>query len=303
MEEGIPRVIVVGAASRDLAPDDRRGWRLGGGVSYGALALARLGIPTGAVIGVDAAAATATELDLLRLAGVDLRLVPLAQGPVFENVETPDGRVQRSAGPSDPLPSDAVPDAWRGAAGWMFAPVAGELAETWAEVPDGASLVALGWQGLLRELPADGRVLRREPGPSAIARRADLVSLSRDDVAADLPLAALTALLRPGATLTVTRGADGGIAMTAAPEGPGDLRAWPALPPDRLVDPTGAGDVFLATLLAARLDPRLVGERPGHGHELHLAAAASSLLCEGVGLLGVPERGAVARRMARSLSS
>ena len=56
-----PRVEVVhvGSACRDLAPDDPRGWRLGGGVTYAALTTARLGLRTAAIIGVDATAATA----------------------------------------------------------------------------------------------------------------------------------------------------------------------------------------------------------------------------------------------------
>ena len=44
-----PQVVVIGAASRDLVDDDPRGWRLGGGVSYSALALARLGLPVRAL--------------------------------------------------------------------------------------------------------------------------------------------------------------------------------------------------------------------------------------------------------------
>src|SRR4051794_36337976 len=87
-----PRIVVVGAAARDEAPNDPRGWRLGGGVSYSALTTARLGIPTAAIVGVDAQAARAGELDLLRLAGVDVRLVPLEHGPVFVNIERPQGR-------------------------------------------------------------------------------------------------------------------------------------------------------------------------------------------------------------------
>ena len=46
-------MLVVGAACRDITEDDPRGWRLGGGVSYSALTVARLGVPTRAVIGVD----------------------------------------------------------------------------------------------------------------------------------------------------------------------------------------------------------------------------------------------------------
>ncbi len=39
-----PDVVVVGSACRDLVEDDPRGWRLGGGASYSALAFARLGL-------------------------------------------------------------------------------------------------------------------------------------------------------------------------------------------------------------------------------------------------------------------
>ena len=108
---------MVGAASRDLVDDDARGWRLGGGVSYSALALARLGLRVGALVGVDGLAADADELDLVRDAGADVQLVHLARGPVFVNRETPDGRVQESHEVSDPIPVEALPDGVGAAAG------------------------------------------------------------------------------------------------------------------------------------------------------------------------------------------
>jgi sugar/nucleoside kinase (ribokinase family) len=295
-----PRIVVVGAAARDIAADDPRGWRLGGGVSYGALTTALLGVPTGALVGVDAEAAHATELDLLRAAGVDVRLVPLEHGPVFENIEMPDGRIQRSFGPSDPVPTSALPEEWRSAPGWMIAPVAAEVPDGWADALPPEALVAVGWQGLLRELRPGERVVHHPPGHSAVVRRADLVGVSRDDFDADLPLTALTSVMRPGALLCVTRGARGGLAMTATEQGPEDMRNWPPIPPARIVDATGAGDVFLAALLAARVEPRLVGGRIAQGFDLLLGAAAGSLVLEGHGLLGVAGRAATAARMAEA---
>ena len=120
-----PRVEVVhvGSACRDIAPDDPRGWRLGGGVTYAALTTARLGLRTAAIVGVDAdGGRRPSELDMLRDAGVDLLLVPLDEGPIFHNLETPTGRVQTSSQPGVPLPVPAVPRVVARGAGLVAGP-------------------------------------------------------------------------------------------------------------------------------------------------------------------------------------
>ena len=300
VERAEPVIIVVGAASRDLARDDPRGWRLGGAVSYGGLTSARLGVATGALIGIDAIGAGAHELDDLRAAGVDVETVGLAHGPVFDNIETEAGRHQVAHDAADPVAADAVPGSWRAAPAWMFGPVAGELSEAWAEIPSDAALVAVGWQGLLRTVVAGEPVRRIPPQPSALLARADIVGVSRDDLDPGIELADLCALLRPGATLLVTGGADGGLAVEAGPDGPRRLYRYPAFRPDAVVDPTGAGDVFLAAVLAARIRPQLIGGRIGQRFDLRLAAAVASLVVEAPGLTGVPQRDAVRRRMAES---
>jgi sugar/nucleoside kinase (ribokinase family) len=301
---GGPTIVVVGSAARDVAEDDPRGWRLGGGVSYSALTTARLGVPTGAIIGVDAEASEASEIQLLRDAGVDVHLVRLDHGPVFVNIERPEGRLQLCRDHSDPIPVGDVPDEWRGAPGWILAPVAAELPPAWADVAPADALVAVGWQGLLRELEAGQPVRHVAPRPDPIIRRADLVGLSRDDVDKEIVLADLYGLLRRGAALAVTQGDHGGLIVHGAH---GDahadlqLRHYPAIPSREPIDPTGAGDVFLAALAAARTEPRLVGGRIGQGFDLLLAAAAASLVLEGPGMLGVPTRAAVRERMRDAL--
>jgi ribokinase len=289
-------ILVAGAASRDIVPDDPRGWRLGGGVSFSALTVARLGLTTRALIGVDAEAATAHELDLLRAAGVDLHLVPLGRGPVFENLEGPEGRLQIAHQPSDPLAAESVPEAWRSSDGWLLAPVADELPDEWAAAADEVALVAVGWQGLLRELVAGEPVRQVAPGPRPIIARADVAAISREDVDRSVRVDDLVGFLHDGAQLVVTQGDQGGIVAERV-AGRARLRHYPAVPSPAVVDTTGAGDTFLAALTAARVEPRLVGGRIGPGYDLLLAAAAASLVLEGHGLDGVPDRAAVRDRI------
>lgn len=290
MSAARPIVLVVGAASRDVVPDDPRGWRLGGAVAYGSLALARLGLEVWAVLGADAEAAEAEELELLRAAGVVLAVAQLASGPVFDNVQ------HLLFSTSDRIPLTALPRRWTsGFDGLLLAPVADEVGDEWAAVAGGQPrpLTALGWQGLLRVLVAGEVVRPLPPTASPLSLAVDFAVVSEADLAPGTALHALHRMLRPGATLAVTRGASGGLAMEAASPGqPPTLRRYPAIPSDSSIDPTGAGDVFLAALLAARL-------RPSLGEPFTVAAATASLTVEGPGLGGVPHLAAVRRRMTR----
>ncbi len=297
-----PRVEVVhvGSAARDIAPEDPRGWRLGGGVTYAALTTARLGLRTAAIVGVDDEAGRAHELEMLRDAGVDILRVELTESPVFHNVETPSGRVQTVVARGIPVPLVPLPASWLSAAAWSLVPVADEVGDGWAGRPAPDAVVAVAWQGMLRHLVAGEHVERSAPTGRALLRRADLVGLSHLDVAPETRIEELTAHLHPGARLLVTQGGKGGLLVSTSAGGPAEVLNYLPAPTDREVDPTGAGDTFLAALLATLVRPGVMG--PGGGpfaRGLRFAAAAGSLAVEGVGLHGVPDRGAVLRRRAR----
>jgi hypothetical protein len=311
--------VVVGAASRDLTEDDRRGWLLGGTVTYAALAAARMGLRVGALVGVDRPAAGAAELDLLEAAGVRLRRVPLERGPVFVNLESEGHRRQRWLSTSGRVPVAALPPEWREATGWLLGPVAGELGDEWSGVAGPGAHVTLGWQGLLREFAADGWVERVGAAPSPLLSAAGLVCASLDDLGPQASFEVLRGFA-PAATLVLTAGGRGGF-VSCPPEGgsmPGAPGPGPA--PDRpaprrpgtslasgrpwlgryraiqaraIVDPTGAGDVFMAALTAAWL---LTGEL-ATSRALRFAAAAGSCAVEGVGLAGVPSAAQIAGRL------
>jgi sugar/nucleoside kinase (ribokinase family) len=292
-----PCVVVVGAAARDVTPDDPRGWRLGGGVTYSALTAARLGVRTAALIGVDHLASTASELDALRAAGCTVVTVPLEHGPVFENVEGPGGRVQTAVEVADPLPVSSFPAEWRSARGWILAPVASELPLTWADVPPPDATVAFGWQGILRRLASGERVLPLAPGPSQLLLRANITGVSRHDLLHDLSFDALRKLLGTPSELLLTSGDKGGYLLELGSEGSSRIVRYPAIPDRGVVDPTGCGDVMLAALLACRI---ALGPGAGHrGAQLLMAATAASLTTERVGLGGVPTRAEIEQRLAR----
>ena len=240
----------------------------------------------GAVLGVDGPAAGAHELDLLRDAGVELCLVRLPSGPTFELTYSSAGRAVRCEDPGGPIPVAALPPAWRAAPAWYLAPVADELPGGWAAIPPGA-VVAVGWQGMLRTLERGELVRPRSAGPRALLRRADLVSVSTEDLDPAVDLRGLLRLLRPGTLCTLTRGARGGVAFTVRPGSP-RMRRFPALPSGGDVDTTGAGDAFLAALLAARVAPALSGRQPHLPAALRFAAAVAAVHVGGLGLAGTP---------------
>jgi sugar/nucleoside kinase (ribokinase family) len=117
-----------------------------------------------------------------------------------------------------------------------------------------ATFVALAAQGLLRRLHAGEEVVRLafEHGP--IIHRADAIALSREDVVAGAP--PIRDWTRVGQIVLITHGKRGSALLTRTETG---LRGrfMPPLPPRKAVDPTGAGDTFVAAWLAARM---LVGD-------------------------------------------
>lgn len=293
-------VVHVGSAARDLASDDPRGWRLGGGVTYAALTTARLGLRTAAVVGMDDDAAGAHELDRLREAGVEILRVALSESPVFRNRETAVGRAQTMVVRGVPIEPTHLPPELLEAPAWSLVPVADEVDDRWAGVPRPDALVAVAWQGMLRRLVAGQPVERVAPRERALLRRADLVGVSHLDVDASSSLGSLTAFLRPGAHLLVTQGGHGGLLVTASATGPMEVLRYLPLPTEGQVDPTGAGDVSLAALLATLVRPQLAGSSDWSlARGLRLAASAGSLAVEGIGLAGVPDLQAVRIRAQR----
>ena len=289
-----PTVVIVGAASRDVDESDSRGWRLGGTVTYSALAAAEVGARVRALIGADEEASSAHELDVLRDAGVEIHLVSLARGPVFDNQPLPNGgRVQMALSKSDVIPTTALPHAWRDPSAALLGPVAAELGDDWAEVFGDHTTTALAWQGVLRHLDAGEAVRPLRPTRTRLVASVDALFISAEDVSGDMT--PIHDLVGDGQQLVVTHGGYGAIHLArvdAVLRG----RYLPPTPRRQPVDTVGAGDTFLGAWLAATALLRPDSEP---WRALLVAAVTASLSVERVLLQDHPSRRDICQELIR----
>ncbi|MEO6351373.1 MAG: PfkB family carbohydrate kinase [Candidatus Limnocylindrales bacterium] len=279
-----PTLVIVGAASRDLDAADQRGWRLGGTVTYSAIAAANLGVRVRALVGVDALSETAHELETLRIAGVEVLTVRLQQAPIFDNRHTEEGRVQYALGVSDELPTAALPADWRHPDGALLGLVAGELGEGWAEAFPQTTFVGLAAQGLVRGLQP-GQAVERLPLPrSGLIDRSDAILVSAEDVVGQPT--GLEPLVANGKRLVVSHGERGALLLRRPGDGRTVGRYLPPTPRRDATDTVGAGDVFLAAWIAAHLLLKTADD----WRALVVASVMASLSVERTALADFPTR-------------
>jgi sugar/nucleoside kinase (ribokinase family) len=294
-----PNVLVVGSAARDIDPTDPRGWRLGGAVTYAALAVARLGLPCRVLIGVDDDAASAQELGLLLAAGCEIEYARLRRGPIFDNQETSTGRHQIAHSPSDRISLRELPGRWRGSDAVLLGPVANELGPAWASAFPPSTLVGLGWQGLLRRL-TPGRPVELLPvRPMALIARADLAVTSVEELRQVGGHAVLQRLMpRDGQQVVVSNGPRPLLHLERMA---GGLRGkvLAVEPAARVADTTGAGDTLLAAWLAGLLATRAAGVDAGAARLLRFATTAATVKVEAGGLADMPDLRALCGRLLR----
>ncbi|HEX6122516.1 MAG TPA: PfkB family carbohydrate kinase [Ktedonobacterales bacterium] len=291
-----PEFIVIGHATRDLAPDGD--WRLGGTVSFAALTARRLGLRAGIVTSGPAEVLAA----LGALApGVAIAAIPSPDASTFENSYHDGHRKQYLRGRAAPITLAAIPERWREAAIVLLAPLAQEVDPAIAAAFPQA-LVGATPQGWLRQWDADGFVLPAPLGAAAgaLPHLAALVLSQEDLVPANghrLPpppgvpttpseaAALVTAWARVVPHVVMTEGKDGAWLWTNG-RAPERFAAYPM----REVDPTGAGDVFAAAFLC-RL--RATGDPRG---AVDFAQRVAGLSVEHVGATGIPTPAELAAR-------
>lgn len=268
--------LIIGHLTKDLTPT---GPRLGGTASFSSLTARALGLRVGILTSCEECM-DATELEE---AGVQVVGMRSGETTTFENIYTPEGRVQiiHSVAPSIDL--SQVPDVWRSTPIVHLGPVAREVDPNLARSFPNA-LVGLTPQGWMRDWDDQGRVHYTDwPESTFVLQHANAAVMSIEDVKGDeRVIEDFASAIR---VLAVTEGPNGCRLYWN-----GDLRRF--RPPQMVeVDPTGAGDIFAAAFFV-----RLYSTRdPWEAARFATNLAAYSVLR--VGLKGVPTADEVAAVM------
>ncbi len=271
--------LVLGHLTEDLTPT---GTRLGGTVAYSALTARALGLRVGIVT------AASETTSLAPLDGIRVVRVPSSRTTTFENIYTPQGRIQKLHQQASPIPFDAVPAVWRSTPIVHLGPVVHEIDPAMAS-GFSASVLGLTPQGWMRMWDDEGHVSAQKwDSASLLGPLAGAVAISREDVLSDEEV--IEDLAHHTRVLAVTEGPAGSVLYWN-----GDRRRFRA-PETREIDGTGAGDIYAAALFfrlyttrdpweAARFATRLASHSVGR-----------------VGLEGIPTRSEIDDSMMEVLS-
>jgi len=223
--------------------------------------------------------------ELLR--DIDLMVVPSRQTTQIRNVYSEGPRRQFVPQRASPLTADHLPPEWRQTPIVLLGPVMGELEEAFAPVFH-LSLLGIGAQGWLRRVGRDNRVRPIMPADfhaHQMLRHARALFLSDEDIAPGEAAPALTYWSDHVQIIAFTRGYNGADICVR-----GNWRHIDAFPA-KVVDPTGAGDVFAAAFLIRLWESGDVWKAT------RFASCAASFSVEGEGTTAIPTREQIEARL------
>jgi sugar/nucleoside kinase (ribokinase family) len=243
-----PDYLLIGHMTADLTPTGRLP---GGTVSYATRTAASFGLR---VALLTSAIANDPLLEQLTPYG-EIVSLPAPETTTYENIYLPTGRVQYVRGVAAPIGAAEVPPHFLGAPLVHLAPIAGEIDPQIAHTFKN-STVLLTLQGWLRRWAADGRWFDPD-----VLKSINIVVFSEEDIVESPQLE------------TEFAGAVEHLFVTRAEKG-GTYYHWGnpfhyITPQVELVNPTGAGDVFAAALLASL---------PALNNDLHAAIHVAARL-------------------------
>ncbi len=221
--------LIFGHLTKDLTPS---GPKMGGTASFSALTAQALGLRVGIITSCD------PGLDRSRLNDIQVIIKPSDISTTFENVYTPNGRIQYTYSQAPILDTALIPEMWKDTPIVHLGPIAQETDPSLSRAfPN--SMLGLTPQGWLREWDEKGRVSPSDwPEARYVLGNADVAVLSVEDVQGDeVRIEEMASAIK---LLVVTEGANGARVFWN-----GDVKHF--TPPHMVeLDATGAGDIFAA---------------------------------------------------------
>lgn len=239
--------LVVGHLTVDLLPPDENGEQkriLGGTAAYAALTAKAMGLNVGVVSGWGG------EIGLDVLDGIELCLIKNEKSTTFENIYLPEGRKQIVHAVAKPILGKDIPEEWRDVSLVHFAPVVNEIDGSLLDVFYDAEFY-LTPQGFLRQWNAEGVVRSQFWADETILTQMDGVVLSREDVNHDV--LTVDEMVKKCPLVIVTHGKNGAVVYNNGKE-----MAFSTAPIEE-IDPTGAGDIFAASLFCCFWEEKPLG--------------------------------------------
>lgn len=269
-----PDFLVVGHITLDVVAE---GFMPGGTAFYAAIAAAQLGRRVAVLTRGAPRQAKQVLSGLVRM--VDL---PSNNTTTFENRYVNGLRTQRILSLAQPIQISDIPDQWKKCPVVLLAPVADEVDSSMASIFS-SSILGLSPQGWMRRVEGPEAVRSKPWVEDQVIEKAHVVAVSEFDLPKRrLPRAWLR---RHTGILILTHGSRDSMAHWNG--------QWFRIPifPANEEDPTGAGDVFIATYLVRYSETR------DHLAACLYASCAASLKVEAKGATGIPTRDAIESRV------
>ena len=166
--------LAVGHITRDLTPE---GDKLGGSVSFSSRLAQALGCKTAVLT----SSGSGFEWQH-KLPGIEIEVIAADETTTFENVYTPEGRIQTISGIAAPILAGHVPEVWQRASIVHLGPIADEIDPQMIRLFSN-SMVCLTPQGWLRQWDENGRVSPKAwPAAAEILPLAAAVIVSHEDL-------------------------------------------------------------------------------------------------------------------------
>jgi uncharacterized protein (DUF3820 family) len=221
--------LMIGHITRDETPN---GPRLGGTTTFSSLMARALGLRVGIVT------SWAADMPLGPLSEIPIINLPSEYSTTFENITTPEGRLQTVFHVANTIDLNLIPDMWLNTPIVHLGPVAQEVEPTLVRHLSN-SLIGTTPQGWLRTWDEKGHVVPTEwPEASFVLRNVGAAVISAEDLGYDE--ARIEEMATASRVLAVTEQSDGVRLFWN-----GDVRRFRPQPVIEL-DTTGAGDIFAA---------------------------------------------------------